>query len=121
MFGEPLFAIGGPFSSQFFTKVKKASPLSLATKGRDQLKRLMALSLKDNHVLREMLAKRKTTEGAGTDKVQAISGAVKNEGRRDSGQSVTPVQAGTVLAAMPDSAFPMADDMTVFPMETWGP
>lgn len=81
----------------------------------------MALSLKDNNVLREMLAKRKTTEGAGTDKVQAISGAVQSEGRRNLRRSVTPIQASTVLAAMQNSAFPMADDMTVFPMDTWGP
>lgn len=119
MLGEPPFATGGPFFPQFFTKVKKASP-SLETKGRDQLKWLMALSLKDN-VLREMLAKRKTTEGAGTDKVQAVSGAVKSEGRRGLRQSVTPIQASTVLAAMQNSAFPVTGDITVFPMETWGP
>lgn len=69
MLGEPPFAVGGPFFSQFFTKVKKASPPTLATKGRDQLRWLMALSLKDSNVLREMLAKRKTTEGAGMDQV----------------------------------------------------
>lgn len=114
MFGEPLLTVGGPFFSQFFTKVKKASPPRLATQGRDQLKWLMALSLKDNNVLREMLAKRKTTEGAGTDKVQALSGAVKSEGRRDLRQSGTPIQASTVLAAMQNSAFPMTDDITVF-------
>lgn len=57
MFAVPFLAIGGPFFLDVFTKVKsffkgKPCTLRLETRESDQLKWLMALSLKEKEVLR---------------------------------------------------------------------
>lgn len=83
----------------------------------DQLKWPSAFSLKEEQVLREMLAKRKTTQVVRTDEVHVTSGAVESVGRREVRKPVTPnetSQKNAIYCA--ESSFPMHLERKIYVM-----